>query len=233
MGALLSACQTVEETEIDEAASTRSFKECIPRSHIIGRSPFKHYERIGELGTGSMGAVMRVNKKPEYIGGIPIYGKSRVKKKSMFASGRDLPRNRTQSYAMKRIILEKFTTEFIDELKNEISILRDLDHPNIVKLYEVYDVKSQMYVVMDLCTGGDLWHRIPYTEKQAADITRKLVSAIAHMHDNGVTHRDLKLENILFESEDPNAEIKVIDFGLSKKFRPGEYMDSRVGSFYT
>jgi len=234
MGALLSLCVTLDEADyINDTSSVRSLKECLPRTHNIGQSPFKYYERYGELGSGSMGAVMRVNKKPEYIGGIPIYGKSKVKKKTIFGNGNKMPAHKAQSYAMKRIILEKFSTEFIDEMKNEISILRDLDHPSIVRLYEVYDVKNQMYVVMDLCVGGDLWNRVPYTEKAAAIIIKKLVSAIAHMHDNGVMHRDLKMENILFETNDPDSEIKVIDFGLSKKFRPGEYMDSRVGSFYT
>ena len=87
---------------------------------------------------------------------------------------------------------------------------------------------------MDLCSGRDLWERMPYTEEQAAGIIRQLVSAIDHMHKNEIVHRDIKMENILFESTDPNAKIKVIDFGLSKKFiGPSEHMSEQIGSFYT
>jgi serine/threonine protein kinase len=77
---------------------------------------------------------------------------------------------------------------------------------------------------LELCDGGDLYTRLPYSEKRAASITGKLMSAVKYMHDNGIVHRDLKFENIMFENQRDDAEIKVIDFGLSKKF-----LDNRMG----
>jgi serine/threonine protein kinase len=74
---------------------------------------------------------------------------------------------------------------------------------------------------MELCTGGDLYARDPYTEEEAARITSSILSAVAFMHAKGVTHRDLKYENILFVDSSPRAEIKLIDFGLSKVFFGG------------
>jgi len=98
-------------------------------------------------------------------------------------------------------------------------ILKTLDHMNIINAYEVFQAKRSrtLMIVMELCTGGDLYARIPYTEQQAGRIIKQLLSAISYMHDRKIIHRDLKFENIVFESKDPDALIKVIDFGLSKE----------------
>ena len=119
-------------------------------------------------------------------------------------------------------------------MRNEITILQNLDHPNIVKAYEVYETSINIYLVLEHCSGGDLYTRVPYSEKDSAKIVGKLLSAISHMHRHNVTHRDLKFENIMFESEEPDAEIKLIDFGLSKKVEGGKkYMTEGVGTIYT
>lgn len=138
-------------------------------------------------------------------------------------------------YAIKSIQLSLLQDSYLDELRNEIEVLRSLDHPNIVKAYEVYETKRNIYVVMEYCGGGDLYSRAPYTEDQVAYLMNQLCSAIAHMHKHQVTHRDLKCENIMFESKDPLAFIKVLDFGLSRKFVPGmsELMNEGVGTLYT
>jgi calcium-dependent protein kinase len=70
----------------------------------------------------------------------------------------------------------------------------------------------------ELCSGGDLYSRDPYTEEEAVRITSSILSAVAYMHYKGIIHRDLKYENILFVDNNPRAEIKLIDFGLSKRF---------------
>jgi serine/threonine protein kinase len=95
-------------------------------------------------------------------------------------------------YALKSIILDRVSTTFIDELKNEINILKAMDHPNIVKLHEVFSHKKQIYMILELCDGGDLYTRLPYTEKDSAYVTGKLLSAIKYMHDHGIVHRDRK-----------------------------------------
>jgi calcium-dependent protein kinase len=90
---------------------------------------------------------------------------------------------------------------------------------NIIKAYETYRAKAtkKLMIVMELCTGGDLYARIPYTEHEAARITKQILSAISYVHERKIVHRDLKMENIIFESEHPDSPIKVIDFGLSKE----------------
>ena len=106
-----------------------------------------------------------------------------------------------------------------------------MDHKNIVKAYEVFFHRKQIYLVLELCDGGDLYSKAPYSEAQSHKIVKDLLSAIRYMHDQRVVHRDLKFENIMFESKAPDADIKVIDFGLSKKFLNDKqkYMTEGVG----
>eukprot|EP00536_Pseudo-nitzschia_multiseries_P005177 jgi/Psemu1/238292/estExt_Genewise1.C_940024 len=167
---------------------------------------YKKYSEIEVLGNGSMGHVAKVVLRDDYL-----------------------------TYALKSIQLDRVSTIFIEELENEIQILKTMDHPNIVKLHEVFSHKKQIFMILELCDGGDLYTRLPYTEKDSAYITGKLLSAIKYMHDHAIVHRDLKFENIMFESNAPDAEIKVIDFGLSKKFVSNKmgFMREGVGTLYS
>jgi calcium-dependent protein kinase len=107
-------------------------------------------------------------------------------------------------------------------LESEINILKELDHPNIVRFYETYIDYKYIHIVMQHCTGGELFDRIvkleKFSEKDAATLMKKILSAVQHLHEHNICHRDLKPENFLFKNNKENAEIKIIDFGLSKKF---------------
>jgi len=190
-----------------------------------------YYEVIKVLGEGSMGSVSSARKKSGHAGG------SAYKKKFLF--GKKPPKNVVEEsnkkvYALKSILLSKVSSEFLDELRNEITVLQNLDHPNIVKAYEVYESTINIYLVLENCSGGDLYSRGPYSEKAAAKIVGKLLSAIVHMHQHGCTHRDLKYENVMFESRAKDAEIKLIDFGLANKAKAGDtLMTAGVGTIYT
>lgn len=137
-------------------------------------------------------------------------------------------------YAMKSIHLSRVTDEsFVSELRNEISILKKLDHPHIVRPIETFEHRNQIFIVMELCSGGDLYARDPYTEEEAARIVSSILSAIAYMHSKNVVHRDLKYENILFVNNSPKAEVKLIDFGLSKVYGDNPTLTEGVGTIYT
>merc|ERR1712232_131283 len=132
------------------------------------------------------------------------------------------------------------TEESLEQLRQEIFIMRELDHPNIVRLEEVYESENEIYLVQELCFGGELFDRLDeqpdyhYTEQQCARLVKQMLCAVRYMHSKGIIHRDLKLENFLFSSEDAsNAELKLIDFGLSKHFKYGEVQHEAVGSPYT
>lgn len=96
-------------------------------------------------------------------------------------------------YAMKSIHLNRLKDEVYRlELRNEVEILKSLDHPHIVRPIETFEHHRQLYMVMEVCEGGDLYSRDPYTEEQAARIVESVLSAVAFMHARGVVHRDLK-----------------------------------------
>ena len=148
-----------------------------------------------------------------------------------------------QIFACKEIAIKRIVD--INKLKTEIAIMIKADHPNIIKLYEIYQDNFHIDLIMEECKGGELFERIirniekhkNYSEKTAAKIFKQLISAIAYCHSQGICHRDLKPENILFLSEEEDSPIKVIDFGLSKIF--GAYnniinneMTSFVGTAY-
>jgi serine/threonine protein kinase len=123
-------------------------------------------------------------------------------------------------FALKTIHMDKVRDPTLQlEMINEIAILQNLDHPNIVKAIETFDYSNQLFLLLELCNGGDLYARDPYTEEQANEIVRSVLDAIGYMHSRGITHRDLKYENIMFASPTSNS-VKIIDFGLSKKYAP-------------
>lgn len=119
-------------------------------------------------------------------------------------------------------IIDRGSMEEDDEvaLRTEVDILSNVDHPNVVKMYEVYDDENYMYIVLELMTGGELFDRIvekeSYSEKEAADTIRPIVDAIRYCHENGIIHRDLKPENLLYETKEETSVIKISDFGLAR-----------------
>ena len=133
-------------------------------------------------------------------------------------------------YAIKSIMKTKIEYR-IDLLERELSLLVTVNHPNIIKFYEVYEDAQYIHLVMELCTGGELFDQLAskgrYTEAEAAKIMKCLLHAVAHLHSLEIAHRDLKPENIMLSTPDPDAEIKIIDFGLAKKSlstpKRGEY----------
>lgn len=118
----------------------------------------------------------------------------------------------------------------------EISILTSLDHPNILKCYEIFEDSWKFYVAMDYCAGGELFDKIiqlkRFSEVQAAEILFQLLSAISYCHERHVTHRDLKPENILLEEKNDGLSIKVADFGSSSFIDSKKKLSGCFGSAY-
>jgi serine/threonine protein kinase len=136
-------------------------------------------------------------------------------------------------YALKSLILDRCSRqELIEELRNEVAILKSLDHPNIVRAVETYEYKMRLYIVLELCSGGDLYTRDPYTEEQAYRILQCLLKAVSYLHSKGIVHRDLKFENIMFVNNTPTSTVRIIDFGLSQKFAANEHLHATVGTAY-
>ena len=172
----------------------------------------ENYDIISQLGKGGYGKVLEVrHKKTNAIRACKLISKLKIKEK-------DLQR-----------------------IRREINILKKADHPNIVKVYEIYETKRSLYIIMEKCNGGELFDRIidnisknkMYSEKVTAKILLQIMSAINYCHKNGICHRDLKPENILFSNKDneDNNPIKLIDFGLSQIIDE-KNLKSKVGTAY-
>jgi len=105
-------------------------------------------------------------------------------------------------------------------LQTEVEILRSVDHPNIIKLFEVFEDHHHIRMVMELVTGGELFDRIVdrghYCEKDAALAMQQLCSALEYLHARNIVHRDLKPENLLCATREADSPVKIADFGLSK-----------------
>ena len=120
-------------------------------------------------------------------------------------------------------------------MKNEMRLLRKLDHPNVIRILETYQGKGDaFFIVISLCTGGDLRSRMPFSESTAARITMQVLRGLSHLHAQGVCHRDLKPENIMFENMSSKAQVVLIDFGISLKLSPdSKSYHNWVGTGYT
>lgn len=119
-------------------------------------------------------------------------------------------------------------------LLGEVEILKSLNHPNILKVFEVFEDSISINIITELCTGGELFDRIVenkgFSENKAANYMYQLISAVRACHDKGIVHRDLKPENILFTNEREDSSLKVIDFGTSKKLDGKNFLSSLTGT---
>ena len=143
--------------------------------------------------------------------------------------------------AMKQVTKTKI--QDMGKFQDEIKILSTVDHPNIVRLFEVIEDDKYYNLIQELCTGGELLTRAQKNQLKEKDIARifyQIMSGVAYIHGIGIVHRDLKLENVLFLTEEPNSPIKIIDFGFSvfmgknnemSKEKESESQDPKKGGF--
>ncbi|KAK7496091.1 hypothetical protein BaRGS_00012792 [Batillaria attramentaria] len=117
---------------------------------------------------------------------------------------------------------------------SEIGILLRMSSPYVIRLKEVYETPSQLFLVLELVTGGELFDRIVtqgfYSEKDAARAVSDILHGVLYLHQNGVVHRDLKPENLLYESMTDGCKLKIADFGLSRIIEPEIQMSTVCGT---
>ena len=169
-----------------------------------------NYIKIQELGIGAYSKVFRVqNKKTKEI------------------------------YACKELAKSKINDK--EKFKNEINIMSRCDHPSIIKLYEIFEDSRYIDLVMEQCLGGSLLDRLikkmeeedeTYSEAEAAIIFKQIITAISYCHNQGICHRDLKMENVLFLTNQKNSPIKIIDFGLSQCVQKKKLVQYITGKNY-
>ena len=175
-------------------------------------NPEKKYKIIEKIGTGSYGQVYLAEN---------IFTK--------------------ESIAMKEI--KKSTEDLLSdgEIMDEINILKNLDHPDIVRIMEFYNTEQSYFIINEYCPGGELYFKVnqKFSETQIAVMFRQILSGLAYLHSNNIIHRDLKLENILIKEIEKSREtnedlfiLKIIDFGTAKIFDKNKKERTIVGSSY-
>ena len=122
--------------------------------------------------------------------------------------------------AMKSMKKSSLLKEEESKMFAEMNILKDLDHPNIVKLYELFQDEENYYLITEYCSGGELFDRIKsmnyFSEKLAAEYMKQILGAVLYCHSKNIVHRDLKPENLIFDSNSSKATLKV---KIKKKYK--------------
>lgn len=155
------------------------------------------------------------------------------------AEGHSRPGGKRKKFACKCVVLRN-DPKYIAKLQEEVNVLRELrGHENVIRLYDVFCVDNELFIITELGRGGDLFHLLTthpkhgVTEAYAAKTVAQMLSAVAFLHSRYICHRDLKLENWVLESgKDVWSPIKLIDFGLSTHYTPGHRLSRVVGSSY-
>lgn len=132
----------------------------------------------------------------------------------------------SQVYALKSLNVTRMDERQTAELRAEIEMLKQLDHPNVVSLVEIFTSQTNISLVMEYCSGGDLSDRRFKTEKDLASVIHQILCAVAHCHQMGIIHRDLKLENVMFSTLESD-KLRLIDFGLSRTFYAQQQLASQ------
>ena len=168
----------------------------------------KNYKTIKQLGEGSYGVVHLVTH------------------------------NDTKQERAMKIIEKKEESKALDnEIMNEIDILKKIDHPNILKIFEFYNANKCYYLITEYCKDGELFDKIgkesPFDEKSTAYMMFQILSAVSYCHAVNIVHRDLKPENIMIAKKDVHGyRVKIIDFGTATIFEKRKFENKLIGSSY-
>ena len=142
-------------------------------------------------------------------------------------------KSNNETYAIKSINKSKILSIF-NSVESEINLLRSLNHPNIVKLCEVYEDDLYVHLVLEYLAGGELFHlskkKVLYTEQEVLKIIKPVMEALRYLHSKNIVHRDIKPGNLMFCKPESTSTTKIIDFGLATVVNPKVPERLRCGS---
>ncbi|ODN05672.1 MAP/microtubule affinity-regulating kinase 3 [Orchesella cincta] len=212
------------------AAASGGFRPPVPVT-----STFSPSQKPWIGGDSSTSSSRNVSSSRSRTSEEPHIGKYRLLKtigKGNFAKvklAKHLPTGK--EVAIKIIDKTQLNPGSLQKLFREVRIMKMLDHPNIVKLFQVIETEKTLYLVMEYASGGEVFDYLVLhgrmKEKEARAKFRQIVSAVQYCHQKKIIHRDLKAENLLLDSE---MNIKIADFGFSNEFTPGNKLDTFCGS---
>ncbi|CAD8146178.1 unnamed protein product [Paramecium pentaurelia] len=134
-------------------------------------------------------------------------------------------------------IIQKASVNQQERLNNELRTVELLDHPHIIRVFETYEDMEYIYVVMEICKGGDIFDKVleygNFDEQGALTIFIQIIRSVVYYQSLNIVHRDLKPENFLFQKNNDLDSLYIIDFGLARVFQPGiQYQWTKAGTAY-
>jgi len=140
-----------------------------------------------------------------------------------------------EQVAIKTIKKKDMKPIEIELQRKEIDVLKMCQHPNIVRMIDVFENSDYFFIVLEYLEGGDMFDYLArrdfnITESRARELAHQVATAIYFMHNYGIVHRDLKLENIMMQNDSETAAPKVVDFGLAKMMGPGQKATDLFGT---
>jgi len=164
-----------------------------------------------------------------------IFSDVRTIGKGHFAKVKQVMHNESREHFAAKILDKALADNDIEDLVREFQMLRALRHTNIIRLFAAYETPRKLYLVTELSTGGELMKRLGsdanvYSEDVAKKHVITIVKAVLYMHSKHCVHRDLKPENVLLSDNSEDAEIKIVDLGLSRFFEERKLMRTICGT---
>ncbi|XP_011300036.1 serine/threonine-protein kinase MARK2 isoform X5 [Fopius arisanus] len=204
-----------------------------PITDIIAKVTQPSHQKVGDgVGVSSSGGRLSSRSRTSDEPHIGKYKLLKTIGKGNFAKvklAKHVPTGK--EVAIKIIDKTQLNPGSLQKLFREVRIMKMLDHPNIVKLFQVIETEKTLYLVMEYASGGEVFDYLVLhgrmKEKEARAKFRQIVSAVQYCHQKKIIHRDLKAENLLLDSE---MNIKIADFGFSNEFTPGNKLDTFCGS---
>ena len=202
-----------EKASSDESPR-RTNGAALPRQDEADDSDVIDFEDVGlwklgaVLGDGQFGIVRRSTRHGPQLRGLPSLAACKIISRSPHNQREIVDRRAKRALPLQTVV-------------REVEILRSLNHPNIVQLYGYAESSKSVFILTELLSGGEVFHKLMqesdqrFTETDAIKVSRGVASALAYLHSNHIMHRDVKPENVVYASNEPGADVKLVDFGFA------------------
>jgi len=145
-----------------------------------------------------------------------------------------LCKNRKTGEEVAIKIIDKKNARAVEDLQTEAEVMAKIQHPNVIRVYQIFENATKCYMVQEYVSGGELFDRIidkdHFSEVEAVGVLQQILAAMQYLHSCGIVHRDIKPENLLYKTKSADSPIMLADFGLAKVLANGQEMHTMCGT---